>query len=129
MYQLPIAILLIGSVLIVPLVILLGGYIMRNMGSDRNNLVGYRTARSMSSPEAWLYANQECGRLWKRLGYILLWASPATMGIVIWLTGLTNFAAYPWAILAITGTQIGTMFWSIWQIEKKLRMRFDKDGA
>lgn len=133
MNDLPICLLFLGGVLIVPFVLLLGGYVMRNLDSDRNPVVGYRTALSMSSPEAWLYANHTCGQLWKRIGLILLCASPAAMGAalgVLWPSGLaTKRSGLICAVvlLTITGVQIGLMLWSIWQVEKELRRRFGKN--
>lgn len=46
----------------VPAVIIICGYIMKNCHSaEPNPTVGYRTARSMSSRESWVFANERCG--------------------------------------------------------------------
>lgn len=125
---------MVGSVIIVPLVMLLGSSVMRNIDSGRNNLVGYRTAMSLSSPEAWLYANRECSRLWRRIAYHLLWISPAAMGAALALISNEDLNTEHSVVIlasvltAITAAQIAAMLWSIWRVEKELRRRFSKDG-
>jgi len=37
-----------------------------------NSLLGYRTRRSMSSKEAWAYANKCCGKYWVVCGFVTL---------------------------------------------------------
>lgn len=134
MYNLLIAVLFLGCTLIVPFVMLLGSFLMRNIDSEPNSVVGYRTARSMSSPEAWLYANRMCARLWKRIGWILLGASPAGMSVAIallWSQGMmTDRGALIGGsvLIVITGIQVGVILWSIWRVEKELRVQFDKHG-
>ena len=44
----------------------------QTMPGERNGTSGYRSARSMESPEAWRFAQEYCGRLWSRCGGILL---------------------------------------------------------
>ena len=58
-------------------------------------LFGYRTKRSMQSQEAWVFAHHYCGKLWLRLGLILLPITILTMTLidgrsddVIWTSGL-----------------------------------------
>ena len=45
-------------------------------------LFGYRTKRSMQSPEAWVFAHHYCGKLWLRLGLILLPITILTMTLI-----------------------------------------------
>ena len=44
----------------------------QTMPGERNGTSGYRSARSMESPEAWRFAQGYCGRLWICCGGILL---------------------------------------------------------
>ena len=36
-----------------------------------NRLVGYRSRRSMKNVETWKFANEYCGRLWWRIGWVM----------------------------------------------------------
>ena len=60
--------------LLIPAVLLAAGeWMVRRPPQKINGLVGYRTRRSMASREAWLFAQEYCGRLWRKLG---AWALP-----------------------------------------------------
>jgi hypothetical protein len=37
-----------------------------------NGVIGYRTKKSMKNNETWKFGNEYCGRLWYRVGLILL---------------------------------------------------------
>jgi len=55
-------------------VIMIGvGYMMyKHPPKSINAIYGYRTARSMKNDETWKFAHDCCGRLWFKLGFILL---------------------------------------------------------
>lgn len=44
----------------------------RHCPEEINSIFGYRTKRSMKSIDAWKFANDYCGRLWQKIGLILI---------------------------------------------------------
>ena len=59
--------------LLMPLIMLIGGYCMyKNPPKEINGLVGYRTTMSKKNKDTWKFAHDYCGRLWIKLGFILL---------------------------------------------------------
>ncbi len=57
----------------IPIFMIAAGYMMWKHPSKKiNGAFGYRTARSMKNIETWNFANNHCGRLWWKLGWILL---------------------------------------------------------
>ncbi|MEE1304994.1 MAG: SdpI family protein [Agathobacter sp.] len=54
--------------LFVPILMLLIGYMMKkHPPKDINGIIGYRTARSTKSKEAWDFAQNYCGSLWLKV--------------------------------------------------------------
>ncbi|GAA0070013.1 hypothetical protein UT300003_15360 [Clostridium sardiniense] len=59
--------------LIIPITMIIIGKIYSvNPPTEVSSLCGYRTTRSMSSRQAWVYAHRLSGRIWSTLGIILL---------------------------------------------------------
>ena len=59
--------------LLIPLIMRIGGYCMyKNPPKEINGLVGYRTTMSKKNKDTWVFAHNYCGRLWIKLGLILL---------------------------------------------------------
>ncbi len=54
------------------LMIILGRFMWKHCPKERNGVIGYRTKKSMKNNETWKFGNEYCGRLWYRLGLILL---------------------------------------------------------
>lgn len=128
--------LLIGSALIVPAVILFGGAVMRRIvPSEPDRLIGYRTELSMRNQETWDFANKYCGKLWGRLGWILLGASlaAAIIAMVLITQNISGpraaEAVYTWTVLGITTAQVVCMLISIAFVEKQLHRYFYDDGT
>lgn len=128
--------LLFVSACVVPIAMMFGGWIMRSAApAEPNRFVGYRTQLSMSSTDAWHYANSCCGRLWMRLGIVLLAGGMAAIFFVV-LAILQNSVsvqtapdALMWCILLVSGVQIACMILSIFLVERELRRVFHKDGS
>ena len=58
-----------GMLLLIPAVmIVIGAVFLKRPPKRVNGFYGYRTARSMSSQEAWDFAHRVCGRLWLGCG-------------------------------------------------------------
>ena len=62
--------------------IILGHRYMKNVSENINPRSGYRTTRSMKSPEAWAFAQKHFGQLWLILGIITLPLSILPMVLV-----------------------------------------------
>lgn len=57
---------------IVPAAMILGGRMMwKYPPKSINGMVGYRTRRSMKNKETWKFAQEYCGRLWWKIGWLM----------------------------------------------------------
>ena len=66
-------ILMIYVMFIIPLMILVIGYLMNKYPPKKVNwFVGYRTRKSMSDENIWKVANEYCGKLWLKIGLIMI---------------------------------------------------------
>lgn len=90
-----------------------------------NSWYGYRTSRSMKSQAAWDFAHRYCGRLWIRLGLVLLGISLAVLVPVGLLAGDTAGSI---AALILLAVQIAVLLGSIVPVEQALKRNFDEDG-
>jgi uncharacterized membrane protein len=111
--------------LLIPLSMLgLGIYFGKNAPKKINYVYGYRTTRSMKNQETWKFAHNYCGKLWKRIGLIMI---PITIIAMLFSYGkdidyVSNYG------LVITGIQIIVLFGSIFPVEAALKRNFDKNG-
>ena len=63
---------MIYVIFIIPLIIILSGYLMFTYPPKKiNYFIGYRTFKSMKNEKAWKFANQYCGKLWIKLGTMM----------------------------------------------------------
>ena len=89
-----------------------------------NALYGYRTARSMKNQETWRFAHETCGRLWVRLGAVLLLLSLAaaamTFGRGVETAGIVSAAVVVVQVVVVIG--------SIVPVERALKRNFDDQG-
>ncbi len=91
---------------------------------DINSIYGYRTAMSMKNRDTWEFAHHYCGRLWFRLGLILLPVNLIPMLLVIWESReLVNIVG---SVLCAIDTVI--IIATIFPTEAALRKTFDQDG-
>ncbi len=91
---------------------------------DINSVYGYRTAMSMKNRDTWEFAHHYCGRLWFRLGLILLPVNLIPMLLVIWESReLVNIVG---SVLCAIDTVI--IIATIFPTEAALRKTFDQDG-
>ena len=64
---------MIYSIFIVPLTMILAGFFMYKYTPKKiNKIVGYRTSNSMKNQENWNLSNQFCGKLWIKIGVLIL---------------------------------------------------------
>ena len=59
--------------LLIPALMIISGKMMwKHPPKTINGIIGYRTARSMKNRDTWKYAHDYCGRLWWKIGWVLL---------------------------------------------------------
>lgn len=62
--------------LIIPILMIIAGKMMwKHPPQKINGIIGYRTARSMKNIDTWKFAHEYCGRLWWKIGWIMLFPS------------------------------------------------------
>ena len=72
------------TVLLIPgIMIICGKYYTKKAPKTINHFVGYRTSRSMKSNETWKFAHNYMGKIWFRIGLVLLLVSVLPMAFVI----------------------------------------------
>lgn len=112
--------------LLIPVMMLGFGRIMyKRVPKDINYIFGYRTIRSMKNDDTWQFAHEYCGRLWWKIGLIMLIptvlvhipfynSSKDTIGIV--------------ATIVMT-VQLIVLIASIFPTEIALKKTFNDDGT
>lgn len=59
--------------LLIPILMVIAGSMMWKHAPEKiNGIIGYRTARSMKNTDTWKFAQDYCGRLWWKIGWIIL---------------------------------------------------------
>ena len=111
--------------LLVPAIMLYFGRRFQKKPPEKiNHVYGYRTARSMKNQETWRFAHETCGRLWVRLGAVLLLlalaAAAMTFGSGVETAGIVSAAVVVVQVVVVIG--------SIVPVERALKRNFDDQG-
>lgn len=111
--------------LLIPCTMIGFGKLFLNRAPQNINAVfGYRTTMSMKNADTWRFAHNHCGKLWHRIGWILLPLSaipfPFLLGKEIEVIGNVGAAVCFVQLVLLTGSLIPT--------ELALRRAFDEDG-
>lgn len=111
--------------LMIPGVVLFfGRRFLKHPPKNINSLYGYRTTRSMRSQESWDFAHETCGRLWVRLGMVLLVLSLIALALVfgqdVETVGIVSGV--------LTAVQTVVLVGSIFPVERALKRNFDDFG-
>ena len=123
--DLAICIILLVSGLLCPLLMLGFGLISRKHPPKTINCwYGYRTARSMKSQAAWDFAHRTCGKLWSRLGLVLL---PLSALVMLPVLGADAGTVGLWCG-AVALVQTAVLLGSIFPVERALKKEFDQFG-
>lgn len=111
--------------LIIPVIMLFFGVRFRKHGPKNiNGIYGYRTSMSMKNKDTWEFAHQYCGRLWIKLGFIMLIISIIVSGLAF-----TYFDEAQGIIdLILVTIQTIVLIVSIFPVEKALKNNFDGNG-
>ncbi len=115
---------LVTCLLMPVLMIVFGYFFVKSPPRKINSVFGYRTKMSMKNMDTWVFAHSCFGRLWVRIGIVMLPVSIIAMLFFIGQDGDT--AAYAGTIIVICQTIL--MMIPIAYTERKLRMYFDLNG-
>ena len=101
-----------------------GRYFRNKAPGQINMLFGYRTSRSTKNRDTWEFAHHYFGRLWYRLGLIML---PVTVAAMMPVFGKNiDFVGFYGSIVSLV--QIVVMLVPIWFTESALKRTFAEDG-
>lgn len=111
--------------LMIPVTMLFFGIVFRKHGPKNiNGIYGYRTSMSMKNKETWEFAHQYCGKLWAKLGFIMLIITIIASALVF------MFEDDVQGIIEVVLVAIQTiiLITSIFPVESALKKNFDKSG-
>lgn len=112
--------------LLIPVVMIFAGYWMyRKPPREINAVIGYRTKASRKNKDTWLFAHDYCGRLWLKLGIVVL---VATIIVQIPFVHASEDAIGNMTLI-VEAVQILTLLGSIVPVEKALKRTFDENGV
>lgn len=111
--------------LLIPLTMLLAGcWMLKCPPKEINGLIGYRTGMSQKNKDTWAFAHQVCGRLWTRVGAVLLLAT-----ILVQLPfARSGEDAMGVVTMILEAVQLVVLLGSILPVELALKRTFDKNG-
>ena len=114
---------MLEATLIIPALMIIMGIICKGGKPAKiNNMVGYRTKRSMINQDTWDYAQKLMGKLWLIIGLVA-----AVLAVIIMLTLGRGESAMVVGIVMIV-VELVAMFASIYVIESDLKKTFDEKG-
>lgn len=112
------------TLLVPTIMIIFGSIFSKNAPKNINRIYGYRTPRSMKNQETWEFANKYCGKLWLRIGVIMLIITSVLLLISM------NFGES--VVLVCTSIfvtiQTVTIILSVLPVEMALKKEFDDEG-
>lgn len=115
---------LICNLLIPVCMIIIGEIFVKNPPKNINGVYGYRTERSMRSGDAWSFAQRYCGKLWRRIGAVML---PLSVLAMLPLMGKDTDAVGLWGGI-LGGIQAVVLIAANFPVERALRKNFDENG-
>lgn len=60
------------TILFLPIIMIICGFLMFKCPMKRNRIIGYRTLITLKNDQIWKYANQLMGKVWLIIGFIFL---------------------------------------------------------
>lgn len=111
---------------LIPLLLIGTGRAMwKHCPSNINRMIGYRTRRSMKNMDTWKFAHEYCGRLWWKIGWVLL-----PLSVIVQLPffhSTENSIGIVGGIICII--QCIILIISIFPTEHALKTTFSEDGT
>jgi len=104
-----------------------GCVFIKNPPKDINGVYGYRTMRSMKNQQTWDFAHQFCGKLWQKIGFVML-VFTIVIDVVLLLLKDTTSIPYDEILLAELFVQVAVLMVSIYPVESALKRNFDVEG-
>lgn len=112
--------------LLLPILMLVCGRLMYKRPPKKiNALMGYRTSRSMKNKDTWTFAHHYSGKLWWKLGWILL--VPSAL-FHLPLYGKPDDTIGLFCLLLVT-VQLIVLIGSVVLTERALKRTFTDDGV
>ena len=112
--------------LLIPFVkIVVGRMSWKHCPKNINSLIGYRTTRSMKSMDTWKFAHEYCGKLWWKLGWLIMILT-ALMYIPLYQSNDNMIGIAGVVLITI---QCTVLIISIYPTEKALKEHFNDDGT
>ena len=112
--------------LLTPIIMILAGYwAWKHCPSEINPILGYRTKRSMKNINTWKFAHDYAGRLWWKVGWILM-----ILTILVQLTLMnSNTDVIENLSMGVFFVQVLIMLLTIIPVENALKKKFNDDGT
>ena len=112
--------------LLVPVIMIIAGWLLwRHCPKKINNWYGYRTMRAMKNMDTWRFAQEDCGKRWWRMGWIVLTASAvAQLPFYNSNEGVIGVVG-----LVLCTIQVAIIIVSACYTEKALKITFHEDGT
>lgn len=112
--------------LIIPVLLLIAGRMMwKHCPKKINGIYGYRTGRSMKNMDTWKFAHDYCGRLWYKIGWIML--IPSALVQIPFFRSDEDVVGTVGAVLCTI--QVIVLIASIFPTEAALKKAFYEDGT
>lgn len=115
---------MLGIDILIPLLMVVFGWLLEHKTPRKNSIYGYRTSMSMKNNDTWIFGNRYCGKLWIKCGLILLPISVIFM-LIVAKAGNTTVNIMVTTICLI---QLIPLVGTIYPVEKALRNNFDEKG-
>ena len=105
--------------------IIAGNMMWKHAPKKINGIIGYRTARSMKNIDTWKFAQAHCGRLWRKIGWVIL--IPSVVIHFPFYQSSENIIGTVTAILCTIQCLILVL--AIFPTEQDLKRTFTKEGV
>lgn len=115
---------MICNLLIPVIMIVIGTVFVNHPPKSINGVYGYRTTMSMKNMNTWNFAHLYCGKLWRKIGWIML---PISIVVMIPLLGKSDNIIGIWGGVLET-VECTILIAAIFPVERALKKNFDKDG-
>ena len=112
------------ALLIPGIMIFFGAVFSKKAPKNINTLFGYRTARSMKNRATWDFAHQYAGKIWLRMGSVLL---PLSAIAMLFSFGKSDNTVGTVNLMVIAA-QLPVMISVIFFTERALKQNFDEYG-
>ncbi len=116
--------LLLCDCLVPVIMIVVGRWLWKHTPKEINDLLGYRTTRSMKNINTWNFANKYGGKLWWKFGWIVLLLS--IIAHIPFMKSSDNWFGILSLMVVITQTVV--LLLTIIPVEKALKNKFDDNG-